>query len=47
MFKVFSAIREAMQRRRELFDLERLSDLELRDMGLNRSELYYRIINKS
>jgi hypothetical protein len=47
MIKVFSAIKEAMQRRRELTDLERLSDLELRDMGLNRSELYYRIMHKS
>ena len=46
MLKVFSAIKEALQRRRELNDLERLSDLELRDMGLNRSELHYRIMYK-
>lgn len=45
MLEFFTKFRVYFQKHRELKDLERLSDLELKDMGINRQELYYRIMH--
>lgn len=43
--KVWKAIQESQQRRADYYLLTSMSDRQLKDMGLTRGELRYRIYN--
>lgn len=44
--KLFESLQEYQQRRADYWILQNLSDKDLRDIGLTRSEINYRVHNR-
>ena len=44
--KIFNALQEHQQRRADYWVLQNLSDKDLRDIGLTRSEIKHRVHNR-